>query len=68
VTDDKTGFVFIKPNVKEFVTAIRRALETYRNKEAWQKIQQNGMSENFSWNKSAQQYIELYKNLIANRT
>ena len=32
VTDGETGFVFIKPRVKDFVAAIQRALATYDEK------------------------------------
>ncbi len=35
VTDGETGFVFIKPKVKDFVTAIHRALAMFEDKEAW---------------------------------
>jgi starch synthase len=37
-----------------------RALETYRNKNAWKKIQINAMSADFSWDNVAQRYIDLY--------
>ena len=68
VTDGETGFVFIKPRVKDFVAAIHRALAKYEDKEAWRVMQKNGMSQDFSWTNSAQKYFELYQRLIANRT
>ena len=68
VTDGETGFVFIKPRVKDFVAAIHRALAKYDDKEAWRVMQKNGMSQDFSWTNSAQKYFELYQRLIANRT
>jgi len=64
VTDSETGFVFIEPKVKDFVTAIKRAIDVYRDKEAWQGIQRNGMAQDFSWTKSALKYFELYERLI----
>jgi len=64
VTDGETGIVFIEPKVKDFVTAIKRAMKLYRDNEAWQIIQKNGMSQDFSWTKSALQYFELYQRLI----
>lgn len=67
VTDGETGFVFIEPKAKDFIAAIQRALETYRDREAWQAIQQNCMSQDFSWTNSAYQYYALYKQLLSGR-
>ena len=68
VTDGETGFVFIKPKLKDFVAAIHRALAKYDDKEAWRSMQVNGMRQDFSWKKSALKYFELYQRLIAERS
>ncbi len=65
VTDGETGFVFIQPKVKDFVAAVNRAVETYKNEQAWRSMQINAMSQDFSWTNSALQYLELYKRLIS---
>ena len=65
VTDGETGFVFIKPRVKDFIAAIHRALAMYEDKEAWRMMQRNGMSQDFSWKNSALKYFELYRRLVA---
>ena len=67
VTDGETGFVFINPKMKDFTSAIKRALEKYRDKEVWRTLQKNGMSQDFSWTKSALKYFELYRRLITTR-
>lgn len=67
VTDGETGFIFINPTVKYFVDTIRRALDMYQDKDAWQRLQQNGMSKDFSWTSSALKYLDLYRRLIATR-
>jgi starch synthase len=64
VTDGETGFVFIQPKLKDFVATINRALKIYNDKEAWRTLQKNGMSQDFSWTKSALKYFELYQRLI----
>jgi len=64
VTDGETGFVFIEPKVKHFMVAIQRAVETYRDRAAWQAIQQNCMAQDFSWTNSAYRYHALYKQLL----
>ena len=50
------------------MAAIHRALATYEDKEAWRAMQENGMSQDFSWTNSALKYFELYQRLIAART
>jgi starch synthase len=67
VTDGETGFVFIKPVLKDFVAAIHRALARYDDKKAWRDMQVNGMRQDFSWAKSALKYFELYQRLVAAR-
>jgi starch synthase len=67
VTDGENGFVFVKPRIKEFIKAIQRALNTYQDREAWRKMQINGMSQDFSWTNSALKYFELYQKLISKR-
>ena len=68
VTEGETGFVFIKPRLKDFLAAVQRALKTYQDKEAWQTMQKNGMAQDFSWTRSALKYFELYQHLIRART
>lgn len=65
VTDSETGFVFIKPKLKDFMGAIQRALEAYQDKAAWRQLQINGMSQDFSWTNSAFKYFLLYQKLLS---
>ena len=65
VTDGETGFVFIDPKVKDFVAAIKRALDLYKDSVAWQILQKNGMGQDFSWTNSALKYYELYRRLVS---
>ncbi len=55
-----TGFVFEKDTVDAFVEAVTRALDLYHKEDHWEKIQLNGMRQDFSWNNSALQYMDLY--------
>ena len=57
----RDGFLFEKYQADELLSTINKALELYRNKSAWQKIQTNGMNKDFSWHKSAKEYLKLYK-------
>ena len=61
------GFLFTNSNANDLATVIRRALQVYSDQNEWRKLQINGMGQDFSWEKSAKQYYELYLHLITNR-
>ena len=65
VTDGETGFVFIQPKLKDFMAAIKRAVDTFKNEQVWRTMQINAMSQDFSWTNSALKYLYLYKRLIS---
>jgi starch synthase len=55
------GFVFRNYDSREMLNAIKFALEVYRNKGVWQDIMTRAMKQDFSWEKSAREYVELYR-------
>jgi starch synthase len=59
-----TGFTFEEAKPEQLLHCIRRALLTFRDKKTWKQIQKNGMSRDFSWQHSAQAYLDLYRRLI----
>ena len=62
--DGGTGFLFEKPYPSVFAYTLKRAIRLYQKPHIWKQIQLNGMQVDFSWEKSAQKYIDLYKQLI----
>ena len=43
---------------------IREAVDLYFNdKDAWKKLQQSGMTADFTWNNSAKQYLDIYQRI-----
>ena len=56
-----TGFKFWNYDGWAMFDCIKYALEVYKNKPEWQKIQKNAMTADFSWDLSAQKYVETYK-------
>ena len=59
------GFRFDNYNAHELLFTLKRALELYNgNKELWHKLRQSAMRSDFSWERSASRYIELYKGLL----
>jgi starch synthase len=59
------GFKFYTYSSREMVEALRRALFAFRNRIEWRKIMRRGMAEDFSWDRSARQYVELYRAALA---
>lgn len=60
-----TGFVFEGANRAELLACILRTLLLYGDQHTWRRIQYNGMQQDFSWSASAAQYLELYRQLLA---
>ena len=61
----KTGFTFKKFNSAEFYKTLQKALAIYyRQPKIWRQLQINGLKQDFSWAKSAQKYLNLYKKLF----
>src|SRR3989344_3711656 len=58
------GFSFRTYSPMSFLTAVIRALETYKNKNVWMRIVKRAMEQDFSWDKSAKKYLELYNRAI----
>ena len=62
---NSTGFLFTKPSSAALAKTLRRALKVYQDQRRWQGIQRRGMKLNFSWERSANAYLQLYKNTIS---
>jgi starch synthase len=58
-----SGLVFNEASAGSLLEAIKRALILYSVPSAWKKMQVNAMSNDFSWQRSAEQYLALYENL-----
>jgi starch synthase len=58
-----TGFLFADYQPRAFLDALRAALAAYPNKKIWTRLQKNGMRVDFSWDRSAGEYVKMYKRL-----
>jgi starch synthase len=64
--DVGTGFMFLWEEPDALYQTLKWALDTYRTKpDAWRRMQQRGMLIDFSWEKSARQYLDLYHKAMA---
>ena len=62
-TGTGNGFKFPSATPEELLKSIQQATALYTNSAEWKKLISNGMKEDFSWQKSAERYIEIYKAL-----
>jgi starch synthase len=59
-----TGFQFHPVTTEGLRHAIRRAIEVYQSPDQWQRLQNQGMTARFSWERSGGLYAKLYHQLL----
>lgn len=64
ITGEGNGFSFKNYNAHDMLYTIRRAIEFFKNKELWSNLVKRAMREDYSWDKSAEQYANLYNKLL----
>ena len=61
-----TGFAFVPYTAKAFAESLLRCLRMYRGDQPrWSQIQQTGMRQDWTWNRSAAEYERLYRQMLA---
>ena len=63
-TGEGNGFAFVNYDPWELFAAVVRALELFRFKDIWCKLQQRGMAADHSWALSATRYVDVYYNAL----
>jgi starch synthase len=58
------GFKFARYDAKEFLNQIKVAMDLYAQPEHWTRLIRNAMSSDFSWERSAEAYLELYQKAL----
>jgi starch synthase len=59
------GFKFVDYSAEAFLSAVKRALAVYISEKAWKQVISNGMAADFSWERSAREYLDLYRSLAS---
>ncbi len=59
--DQSNGFIFQEYSPLALEETLREACDAYRQGEVWSRLMATGMSQDWSWARSAKQYVELYK-------
>jgi starch synthase len=63
-TGEGTGFVFETYDPLDCFASVIRAMETYKHPDSWRALQQRGMTADFSWHRSAEKYLDVYRRAI----
>lgn len=63
INEAGTGYSFDRYEPLDFFTAMVRAWEGFRFKADWRKLQQRAMTMDFSWYRSAGEYVKIYKDI-----
>jgi starch synthase len=61
------GFVFSAFERQGLLRAVDRALSAYRRPEAWAHLVQNAMAADYSWERSARGYLDVYRKALASQ-
>lgn len=64
-TRQVNGFIFNDATAEELFAAIQRAIAAHLQKDSWKQLQLNAMSQDFSWDVSAKEYLEIYNQIIS---
>jgi len=59
-----TGFTFVDYDPDALWKAIAKALQCFADKELWRQLIQQAMAQDFSWSRSAGEYLRLYRRLM----
>jgi starch synthase len=63
-TGEGNGFKFRPYSPDAFMGAVKEAIKTYHDSSSWNALMRKGMKEDFSWDRSAQRYLELYRAIV----
>jgi len=67
-TGEGTGFKFAAATSQALLETLRTAVALYRQPDHWRRLVRNGMACDFSWDRSATEYVALYQQIVARRT
>jgi starch synthase len=58
------GFKFQSLESKDLLKSVREALDLFGDHRVWNRIMDNGMNADFSWDRSAEKYMALYQRTV----
>ncbi len=68
IRDGVNGFTFFDFNRHYFFDAVRRAIDLFRDRpDQWRQMMMTAMRQDFSWEKSAANYLDVYREIARAR-
>ncbi len=66
MTGEGNGFTFNSYNAHDMLYTIRRAISFYHQPKNWKQVMKNAMTGDYSWQTSAREYLEVYREAQTN--
>jgi starch synthase len=57
------GFKFEAYSSEALLGSLKKAIDAYRRKDSWRELMQMSMACDFSWERSAREYLRLYQRI-----
>jgi starch synthase len=64
LTGEGNGFKFEPYEADAFLETVQSAVALFKDSKTWKRLMANGMSEDFSWDRSARMYLDLYQSIL----
>lgn len=64
IEDGVTGFLFDDYTPADFMRAAMRAVDQYRDGDAWEEMMREAMARDFGWDRSAARYLSVYRRVL----
>ena len=64
IEDGVTGFLFDDYTPADFMRAAMRAVDQFRDGEAWEEMMREAMARDFGWERSAARYLTVYRRVL----
>ncbi len=62
------GFSFVEYHADALLATVKRALAAYQDQQQWRQLVATGMSADWSWQRSARRYVDVYQHAALRRT
>lgn len=62
-----TGFTFVEYDGLAMLRALKRAVKLFHDKDKWRRLMLNGMAQDWSWDRSAREYVDIYEAAMSRR-
>jgi starch synthase len=64
IEDGVTGFLFDEYSSEDLLRVSRHVMDRYENPKAWENMMRNAMNRDFSWARSGEKYLAVYRRIL----